>query len=33
MSDLHSAAYDGHPGWVKTCLALDDAVDARDDKG
>lgn len=33
MSNLHSAAYDGHPGWVQTCLARGDVVDERDNKG
>lgn len=33
MADLHRAAYDGHPGWVQTCLANREDVNARDEKG
>lgn len=33
MNELHSAAYDGHPGWVQTCLLRGDPVDARDSRG
>jgi ankyrin repeat protein len=33
MSELHRAAYDGHPGWVQTCLSKGAQVDARDEKG
>lgn len=33
MKELHSAAYEGHPGWVQTCLLRGDQVDERDDRG
>lgn len=33
MNELHPAAYDGHPGWVQTCLLRGDPIDGRDTQG
>jgi uncharacterized protein len=33
MIEIHAAAYDGHPGWMQTCIARGDDPNIRGDDG